>query len=259
MERQSKQESEAVDMLSLQQEELKSLHDESKALAEELGREREQILQDELTNRKKLQELDKYDDKMEVIKATIVARNKQIEDLEKQLGESENKVLDRKKHINKAESNKVPKKQYKAARGDSVDEMLANVVNIKNVEIPISRLGDGHYMFGSKKIFTRIMNNKLVVRVGGGFMSMDEFIATYAESERLKLEHMNPADVEALHAGGKDKKMIKTEPLSNRAGSPRGLAGARSPKGGSPLGRGGSGMLGSPKGGQQKMAVVVRK
>ena len=76
-------------------------------------------------------------------------------------------------------------------------------------------------MFGSKKIFTRIMNNKLVVRVGGGFMSMDEFIATYAESERLKLEHMNPADVEALHAGGKDKSSLKTVPNSQRAGSPR--------------------------------------
>ena len=103
-----------------------------------------------------------------------------------------------------------------------MDEMLANVVNIKGCQIPISRLGDGHYMFGSKKIFTRIMNNKLVVRVGGGFMSMDEFIATYAESERLKLEHMNPADVEALHAGGKDKQSLKTVPNSQRAGSPRG-------------------------------------
>ena len=215
-------------------------------------------MQDELTNRKKLQELDKYDEKMEIVKATIVKREKQVEDLSKQLADNENKVTDRKKVIQKVENTQVPKKKYKAARGDSVDEMLANVVNIKGCEIPISRLGDGHYMFGSKKIFTRIMNNKLVVRVGGGFMSMDEFIATYAESERLKLEHMNPADVEALHAGGKDKKFIKAEPLSNRAGSPRGMAGARSPKAGSPT-NARSGMMGSPKAGGNRMAVVVRK
>ena len=102
--------------------------------------------------------------------------------------------------IDRVAQSKMAKRKYKALRGDSVDEMLANVINIKNCDIPISRMGDGHYMFGSKKIFTRIMNNKLVVRVGGGFMSMDEFIATYAESERLKLEHMDPDEVDALHA-----------------------------------------------------------
>lgn len=47
-------------------------------------------------------------------------------------------------------------------------------------------------MFGSKKIYAKVMNNKLVVRVGGGYMDMNEFITTYAESERLKLQHMDP-------------------------------------------------------------------
>jgi Growth-Arrest-Specific Protein 2 Domain len=36
-------------------------------------------------------------------------------------------------------------------------------------------------LFGSKKIFAKIMNGKLVIRVGGGFMVIEEFIATYAE------------------------------------------------------------------------------
>ena len=44
MERQSKQQYEAEEMLSLQQEELKSLHDESKALADELRKEKKQII-----------------------------------------------------------------------------------------------------------------------------------------------------------------------------------------------------------------------
>ena len=50
-------------------------------------------------------------------------------------------------------------KRYKATKGDSVDEMLANVLSIKNCEIPISRVSEGWYMFGSKKIYTKIMNN----------------------------------------------------------------------------------------------------
>ena len=67
-------------------------------------------------------------------------------------------------------------KKYRAIKGDNVDEMLANVINIKSCDVPISRIGGGNYIFGTKKIYTKIMNNKLVVRVGGGFMSMDEFI-----------------------------------------------------------------------------------
>lgn len=132
-------------------------------------------------------------------------------------------------------------RKYRAIKGDSVDEMLANVLNIKNCEIPISRISDGWYMFGSKKIYTKIMNNKLVCRVGGGFCNMDEFIATYAESERLKLERMDPAAVEELHSNGQDKHVIKSVPLSNRAGSPK-MAG-RSPK----HGGGTSVYMGSPK------------
>ena len=46
-------------------------------------------------------------------------------------------------------------------------------------------------MFGTKKIFAKILNSKLVVRVGGGFMGIDEFINTYGESELLKMKRMS--------------------------------------------------------------------
>lgn len=137
---------------------------------------------------------------MQIVKATIVKREKQLEDLQTAAEDYENRIANCHDKISTVVTAKPTKKRYRAAKGDDVDEMLANVINIKNCDIPISRMGDGHYMFGSKKIFTRIMNGKLVVRVGGGFMSMDEFIATYAESERLKLERMDPDDVDALHA-----------------------------------------------------------
>ena len=73
---------------------------------------------------------------------------------------------------------------------------------------------------------------------------MDEFISTYAESERLKLERMDPAEIEALHAGGTERKNIKAVPLTGRAGSGSPKMGAqRSPK----AGGGTSVYLGSPK------------
>ena len=72
---------------------------------------------------------------------------------------------------------------YQAIKGDIVDEMLARYINQTGVQLPITRIGGGFYMFGTKKIYAKIMNNKLVVRVGGGFMGIDEFINTYGESE----------------------------------------------------------------------------
>lgn len=41
-------------------------------------------------------------------------------------------------------------------------------------------------MYGSKKIFAKIMNGKLIIRVGGGYMLIDEFLKNYAEIEREK-------------------------------------------------------------------------
>jgi hypothetical protein len=75
---------------------------------------------------------------------------------------------------------------YNAFKGDLVDELLARYVNISNCPVTIKRLGNGYYLFGSKKIFAKIMNGKLVIRVGGGFMVIEEFIATYAEAEMIK-------------------------------------------------------------------------
>lgn len=70
----------------------------------------------------------------------------------------------------------VKKTTYRAVKGDQVDEMLQAYIIEKGVNLRISRLGGGFYMFGTKKIYSKIMNNKLVVRVGGGFMGIDEFI-----------------------------------------------------------------------------------
>ena len=81
-----------------------------------------------------------------------------------------------------------PKKKYAAVQGDRVDEFMAQYMNNFDLDIPVQRLGDGNYMFGSRKIYAKIMNDKLVVRVGGGYMLIDEFLATYGRQEMDKLE-----------------------------------------------------------------------
>jgi len=70
--------------------------------------------------------------------------------------------------------------------------MLAKYVNQKDLQLPITRLAAGFYMFGTKKIFAKILNTKLVVRVGGGFMGIDEFINMYGEIELSKTKRCTP-------------------------------------------------------------------
>ncbi len=66
-----------------------------------------------------------------------------------------------------------------AVKGDPVDEMMAMHINSCDYYIPVERLQEGNYMWGPKKIFAKIMNGKLIIRVGGGFMLIDEFLKNY--------------------------------------------------------------------------------
>lgn len=70
---------------------------------------------------------------------------------------------------------------YVADANDELDQMLAKFLNINNCPVPIKRLGGGYYLFGTKKIYAKILNGRLVIRVGGGYMVIDEFIQTYAQ------------------------------------------------------------------------------
>jgi hypothetical protein len=55
------------------------------------------------------------------------------------------------------------------------------------INVPIKRLGEGFYMFGTRKIYAKVLNYKLVVRVGGGFSSFSDFIDNYGMSELKKI------------------------------------------------------------------------
>lgn len=58
------------------------------------------------------------------------------------------------------------------------------------IAVPIRRIGEGFYLFGTRKIFAKVLNNKLVVRVGGGFMSFSEFIDCHALIELKKIQEL---------------------------------------------------------------------
>lgn len=96
--------------------------------------------------------------------------------------------------------NKKPAKLFTGKRGDMLDELLGNYINETGCPVPIQRLGNGFYMFGTRKIFAKVLNGRLVIRVGGGFMVIEEFISAYAEQEMRKKKHKE--EQEAAAAAG---------------------------------------------------------
>jgi len=55
-------------------------------------------------------------------------------------------------------------------------------------DVPIKKLGNGFFMFGTKKIFAKVRNGMLVIRVGGGYMVINEFMTTHSEKEMRKVQ-----------------------------------------------------------------------
>lgn len=82
-----------------------------------------------------------------------------------------------------AERAKQPK--YIPIQGDPIDELMAKHLNASQYFIDVRALGEGHYMLGTKKIFAKIVADKLVVKQGGGFMLIDEFIKNYSEGNTM--------------------------------------------------------------------------
>ena len=82
-------------------------------------------------------------------------------------------------------------------KGDEVDQALADYINYNgsSLDVMFIRLQAGVYSFGSKKICVKVDNNKIIIRVGGGYMNIEEFIEKYTvlELERTELREQHQA------------------------------------------------------------------
>ena len=110
-------------------------------------------------------------------------------------------------------------KLYKPVVGDVVDEMFAGYLNKAKLTIEVQRISASNYMFGTKKILAKIINGRLVIRVGGGYMNAEEFIEQYGKIEMMKMMKMEetknaqgyaPED-RAKTAGGLESERRKTQ------------------------------------------------
>ena len=85
---------------------------------------------------------------------------------------------------------------YIPVKDDQIDKRLAEYINNypdrQKLKIMFLRESEGVYQFGSKRVYVRIDKDRINVRVGGGFLSIDEFIDQYTPAELDKLERNSP-------------------------------------------------------------------
>ena len=69
---------------------------------------------------------------------------------------------------------------YVPARDDPLDMKVAEYINNypdrTKLKIMLLRESAGVYSFGTKRINVEVQQNKIKVRIGGGYLSIDEFI-----------------------------------------------------------------------------------
>jgi len=79
-------------------------------------------------------------------------------------------------------------KKFNIEFNDQVDKMFADYMNKLNIEVDLKKIERGQYIFGSKKIMAKIKNGNLIIRVGGGYMMIDEFLSAYTTQELAKIK-----------------------------------------------------------------------
>ena len=51
---------------------------------------------------------------------------------------------------------------------------------------------EGVYQFGTKRVWVRCVRDKIEIKVGGGYLSLDEFLDQYTPVELEKLDRKDP-------------------------------------------------------------------
>ena len=85
---------------------------------------------------------------------------------------------------------------YVPIKDDPVDMKVAEFINNyperNKLKIMFMRESEGVYEFGSKRIYVMIHKGQIKIKVGGGYLSIDEFLDQFTPVELEKLERRDP-------------------------------------------------------------------
>ena len=114
---------------------------------------------------------------MAVLEERVYSANKTSLELLKQIRLDEEEVVHLKSYILELKARVAI---YVPDREDPVDMKVAEYINNypdrTKLKIMFMRESAGVYAFGNKRINVEVQQGKIKVRVGGGYMSIDEFI-----------------------------------------------------------------------------------
>jgi hypothetical protein len=79
---------------------------------------------------------------------------------------------------------------YTPVLGDSVDEVLCDYLTHRDPAplVPFVRESTEVYAYGTKRVFVRVDKGRINVKVGGGCIPLEEFLALYERTEADKIE-----------------------------------------------------------------------
>jgi len=85
---------------------------------------------------------------------------------------------------------------YVPDKEDPIDTQLAEYINNyperSKMRIMFLKESTGVYHFGSRRVYVKVDREKITVRVGGGFLSLDEFLDIYTPMELERVERNDP-------------------------------------------------------------------
>ena len=102
---------------------------------------------------------------------------------------------------------------YKSAELDILDIALSEFVHQHpNLSMFFVKEQEGVYSFGSKKVFLKHEKGRIYVRIGGGFMEIEEFLRTYTQIEIEKNDRKKSMENKASVSPFKKISAAKQEP-----------------------------------------------
>lgn len=82
--------------------------------------------------------------------------------------------------------------KYLPFRNDPIDAKLAEFINkdtnTMSLKLLFVREKFGVYLFGKRRVVIKLEQDKIIVRVGGGFLAIDEFVEIYTPIEIEKIQ-----------------------------------------------------------------------
>ena len=117
---------------------------------------------------------------------------------------------------------------YIPVKTDPVDMKLAEFINEVKMGTPVpwKRISESNYIYGTKKVNVKYIRNHLIIKVGGGSMGVEEFVANYEDIELAKMNYHNPGSGIPLNPDQEGLTKQQKVALA-RGASPKGLGSPR--------------------------------